>query len=60
MAYRFGQYFQGLVLLAVMFTLPGLLQLPEYWSFVGVVGLWIVFMGWALYRAYYVGRGPFW
>ena len=60
MAYRFGQYFQGLVLLAVILIVPGLLGLPGYGTLVAFITLATVIMGWTLYRAYYVGRGPFW
>jgi hypothetical protein len=60
MPYRLDHSIQALIVLAVMFVLPGALQLPGYWSGAAFIAMGLVFSAWAFYRASVHGRGPLW
>ena len=60
MQMRFDHTIQAVIALVAMLFLPGLLQLPGYWSGVAFIVLWLGGSAWAFYRAHVYGRGPFW
>ena len=57
---RFEHFIQAVIAWAIVFALPGALQLPGFWSGVAVYALGIAISVWALYRSEVHGRGPFW
>jgi hypothetical protein len=59
MPYLVDHTIQAVILLAVAFCLPGLLQLPGYWSGFAVFALCVIFTAWAWHRGN-DGRGPLW
>lgn len=59
MHYLIDHTIQAVILLAVAFCLPGLLQLPGYWSGIAVPALGATFTVWAFFRGR-DGKGPLW
>ena len=57
---QFRDFIQSVIVVASVVFVPGLLQLPGYWSGVVFYGMAIGLPAWSWYRFSVHGRGPFW